>query len=326
MTEIKKLIKNNYFWIFLSTLSIVVSFFGEQIIDKPSPKIAVYLGLAFLTLTLLPPLLKSIKLLKNYKKPISKLIKLKRDLGITSGVLFIFHTIFVWKKFADFQLSFLFEIEIITGTLALLIFIILLATSNQYSIKKLKTNWRKIQSLVWLSVPLLLIHPLLTSTVYHEEIPKLTVFFGILIIIPPIFYFIKEKNKERSYLLIVGIILSILILGVLNLIKNSQTENTTQNQTQSQIETPINPETPDQNTNFKLEEVNKHNNPKDCWLIYKNKVYGFTNYLEKHPPGSESIIPFCGKNIDSTENTHRPPYSKPELEEIFEENYLGELE
>ncbi len=329
MKEIEKLIQNNYLWFLLSSFSITLAFLGEKVLDIPIPKTSVYIGLFFLTLTILPPFLKSvsksIQILKNYDKLFLKGVKLKRDLGITSGILFLSHAFFAWKNFADLNLNFLFEIEIITGALALIIFIILLLTSNQYSIKKLRANWKKVQSLVWLSIPLFLIHALLASSFFQGEIPKLTILFAFLIIIPPVFYFIKEKDKDRSILIIYGIIIAIVVLGILNLIKTNtpitpieNIENTTPTTEQVQEE---------QNRNLiTREEVSKHNEPGDCWLIYKGKVYDFTNYLENHPPGASLIIPFCGESVDQVEETHVPSYSSPQIKQIFEENYIGELE
>lgn len=49
-----------------------------------------------------------------------------------------------------------------------------------------------------------------------------------------------------------------------------------------------------------LEEVQKHNTEKDCWVIVNNEVLNVTNFLKDHPGGASAIIAYGGK--DATEN------------------------
>jgi len=42
-------------------------------------------------------------------------------------------------------------------------------------------------------------------------------------------------------------------------------------------------------------EVSKHNSGNDCWQIINGKVYSLSSYLNQHPGGAETIIPYCGK-------------------------------
>ena len=51
-----------------------------------------------------------------------------------------------------------------------------------------------------------------------------------------------------------------------------------------------------QTTGLTVDQVNKHNNANDCWVIVQNHVYDVTNFLGQHPGGSDKIIPFCGKD------------------------------
>jgi len=48
-----------------------------------------------------------------------------------------------------------------------------------------------------------------------------------------------------------------------------------------------------------LNEIAKHNQPQDCWIIISNQVYGVSDYLSSHPDGPQSIISYCGQ--DATE-------------------------
>jgi len=47
---------------------------------------------------------------------------------------------------------------------------------------------------------------------------------------------------------------------------------------------------------YNLEEIAKHNNKSDCWLLINDKVYDVTDYIAgaKHPGGA-AILEGCGK-------------------------------
>eukprot|EP01155_Anaeramoeba_flamelloides_P002419 Anaeramoba_flamelloidesa1058236_73.p1 GENE.a1058236_73~~a1058236_73.p1 ORF type:complete len:146 (-),score=12.80 a1058236_73:210-605(-) len=46
---------------------------------------------------------------------------------------------------------------------------------------------------------------------------------------------------------------------------------------------------------YTRKEVRKHKG--DNWVIFKNKVYDLTHYLQYHPGGQDTIIPYLGKDI-----------------------------
>lgn len=43
-------------------------------------------------------------------------------------------------------------------------------------------------------------------------------------------------------------------------------------------------------------EIAKHNSKESCWVIVKGKAYDVTEYLEKHPGGSQIILQYGGKD------------------------------
>lgn len=48
--------------------------------------------------------------------------------------------------------------------------------------------------------------------------------------------------------------------------------------------------------NYSIKEVKRHNTIEDCWLIAHNKVYDVTDFIKKHPIGSEPIVKKAGTN------------------------------
>lgn len=43
------------------------------------------------------------------------------------------------------------------------------------------------------------------------------------------------------------------------------------------------------------QEIAKHNNSSDCWLIINQNVYNVTTYLNQHPGNAGTILPYCGQ-------------------------------
>lgn len=47
---------------------------------------------------------------------------------------------------------------------------------------------------------------------------------------------------------------------------------------------------------YTLAEVTQHATVKDCWMIVNGSVYDLTSFLEQHPGGVASMLPYCGKD------------------------------
>lgn len=72
--------------------------------------------------------------------------------------------------------------------------------------------------------------------------------------------------------------------------------------------------------------VAQHSTPEDCWTIIEDKVYDFTNYLNLHPAGPETMIPTCGKDGTIGFNTKggKGPHSEGAREMLIN-YYIGNI-
>ncbi|OWM70367.1 cytochrome b5-like [Punica granatum] len=72
-----------------------------------------------------------------------------------------------------------------------------------------------------------------------------------------------------------------------------------------------------------FEEVAKHDNKSDCWLIISGKVYDVTPFLDDHPGGDEVLITSTGK--DATVDFEDVGHSDS-AREMMEKYYIGEVD
>ncbi|KAL8969728.1 MAG: hypothetical protein Q9183_001865 [Haloplaca sp. 2 TL-2023] len=72
------------------------------------------------------------------------------------------------------------------------------------------------------------------------------------------------------------------------------------------------------------EEVAKHNNDSDCWVIIHGKAYDVTEFKEDHPGGKQIILRWAGK--DATE-TYEPIHPPDTLDKFLDPSkHLGEVD
>lgn len=93
---------------------------------------------------------------------------------------------------------------------------------------------------------------------------------------------------------------------------------------------------------FSKSEILLHNSSKDCWIIVFNQVYNITDFLQKHPGGSEILLSRAGEDATSFFQTRHGRNNKiyeylspykigilPEHERVdeaaFEEPFFDEL-
>ena len=74
---------------------------------------------------------------------------------------------------------------------------------------------------------------------------------------------------------------------------------------------------------YTMDEVNKHDNKKDCWIVIKNNVYDITEFLKIHPGGSSIVLTIAGEDAtEYFEELHRAEI----LEEVGKDYIIGELD
>jgi len=74
---------------------------------------------------------------------------------------------------------------------------------------------------------------------------------------------------------------------------------------------------------YTMEELIKHNSKESCWSVIRGNVYNLTNWIDKHPGGSDKILRICGK--DGTDLFVRQHGGKEKPEKILEIFKIGVL-
>lgn len=69
-------------------------------------------------------------------------------------------------------------------------------------------------------------------------------------------------------------------------------------------------------------ELSKHDQPDDCWIAIRGKVFNVTAYLDYHPGGMDELMKGAGKNATSMfEDVH----SWVNYESLLEKCFIGRL-
>ncbi|CAG8463716.1 235_t:CDS:2 [Dentiscutata erythropus] len=72
---------------------------------------------------------------------------------------------------------------------------------------------------------------------------------------------------------------------------------------------------------FTINDVAKHNNEKDCWIIINKKIYNCTKFLKKHPGGTSPILINAGTDVTKEFSAIHSTKAR-ELLKVF---YIGDL-
>lgn len=57
------------------------------------------------------------------------------------------------------------------------------------------------------------------------------------------------------------------------------------------------------NKTYSASEIAKHNSDGDCWLIINNNVYSVGSFMDRHPSGAYTILPYCGQEATQAFDT-----------------------
>ena len=92
--------------------------------------------------------------------PIFWLLQRRRAIGVASFGYAALHTFYYVRYVGNLELIILeaVELELLIGWLALVLLIVLAATSNTKSVRKLGRNWKRLQRLSYLAIGLSLLH------------------------------------------------------------------------------------------------------------------------------------------------------------------------
>jgi cytochrome b involved in lipid metabolism len=132
----------------------------------------------------------------------------------------------------------------------------------------------------------------------------------------------KPLNK-KSIKIIAGAFWTILFLvfGFLYFAKNPATNTAANN---SAVGKNLSNSTSTANIPLTLEEISLHNKTGNCWMIISNKVYDLSNYLNAHPGGAGTILPYCGKDgTTAFETKNRGSSHSSNADNLLNSFYLG---
>jgi len=352
------MLKNNKNWIILSLISFALVAVSSFVKKRAEVSISVYLGIGFLLLTIIPSNVAKL-LPANLKMWPQKLAFFKRDFGITAGLLFLTHALLAWNIFGKLKPEFLLRGEIILGLLALIIFISLLLTSNKWSIRVLKKNWKRLHILVWAAIPLAFFHSSLAAVSFSNEMsPIALIGFGSLYLLAFVQLFFKKW--QHFVLVFTAWILSIVIISAfypqtladfsdsLQAINSSSSSSTpssasSSSSVSSQISSSSRSSTASSlsstvsslnqissqesvNSVVSINQLSTNNSASNCWVSFEKKVYNVTGYLNRHPGGRRELLNVCGKEIDNLSNQHPGgSFGSSQIQAILQDFYVGNL-
>lgn len=174
------MVARNKLWWILTGINLTVVIIAFMIEQKLAIRLAVWIGLFFLCLTLMP-----VRLMRWIKMPVlilAKFVANRRQFGITAGLMFSTHAMIAIYKYNGLNTFFFLSPEIIPALIADAINIVMLVTSLQYLNNKLGKYWKLLHRLIWFAVPVAFFHSLMAANSYsgHTDLLSFLVFGSLL--------------------------------------------------------------------------------------------------------------------------------------------------
>jgi DMSO/TMAO reductase YedYZ heme-binding membrane subunit len=146
-----------------------------------------YVGLVYLALVLIPYNALRISLGgRQIAKSLANLVRWRRTLGLMAAAWFFLHfsaaVRYMRESYSVAELRAYYEPATNPGMTALLVFFVLFITSYDWARKLLGKSWKRLQSLVWYCVPLILVHSVGAKWTFEQSLTHVSLFIlvGIL--------------------------------------------------------------------------------------------------------------------------------------------------
>lgn len=161
----------------------------------PYANVAGFLAVLLYVVTLLPTMLRIVFPATQETGIPKKLLLQRRLVGILAFLLAIIHGyLLVIKRELDFLDPQTYWIYI-QGILTFIIFVVLAFTSNDWSVKKLKKNWKKLHQLTYLAMFLLAWHIIDKMWGHWTWLTPPSLFITVMIT----FLFLIRVTRERQF-------------------------------------------------------------------------------------------------------------------------------
>jgi len=126
--------------------------------SAPMANVWGFLALTGYILTLVPSIFRVVFPVIKKSPLIKKILKYRRQIGVIAFAFSVLHGFILVEKrsldFFDLQTYWIY----IQGVITFAIFTLLAITSNNWSVKKMKKNWKKLHSLTYFAMFLLIWH------------------------------------------------------------------------------------------------------------------------------------------------------------------------
>ncbi|KPF78091.1 hypothetical protein IP88_04870 [alpha proteobacterium AAP81b] len=178
------------------------------------------IGLALLAATLLPALLLRGRILPGWAPHWRALLKKRRTLGLMAALCFWVHYNFavemLRQRHGPAEIQARYDPVLDPGQLAAFIFLILFLTSYEWARRLLKQDWKRLQSLVWFAVPLILVHSIAAKRAFEGRLTdvSLAILAAIIGLAVAEFFRLGVGHRDRfrhPALLALGLIVALVL-------------------------------------------------------------------------------------------------------------------